>query len=208
MELFPSAHLAGVRPHSSFANLAEQAAAAEAWETDPWAAASILTVEILTPVVVDPCCGTGILARAARSAGYDVRASDLYDWGYADMAARGQDFLTSDLLANWCRDNTVLMNPPFSLATQFVDRALSCGARKVACFQRQAWRESNRRRAWWEVNPPARKWICGDRATCWLFSVPPEDRKGGTPTPHAWYVWERGHRGAEMTGAIWKDMVR
>jgi hypothetical protein len=35
--------------------------------------------------------------------------------------------------------------------------------------------------------------------------VPPEERKGGTDIPHAWYVWERGHKGAELTGAIWKD---
>ncbi len=207
-ELFPSAHLAGVRPHTAFASLAEQAAAAEAWETDAWAAAAILQVEILTRVVVDPCCGTGILSRAAYARGYDVRAADLYDWGYDGISALGEDFLTSKMLEHWCKDNTVLMNPPFSLATRFVDRALACGARKVVCFQRQAWRESGKRRAWWSANPPSRVWLCGDRATCWLFSIPPEDRRGGTPIPHAWYVWERGHHGAEQTGAIYKDMIR
>jgi hypothetical protein len=207
-ELFPSSHLAGVRPHSSFASLAEQAAAAEAWETPAWAAAAIHVVEICSHVVVDPCCGTGILSRAAAARGYDVRAADLYDWGYDCISALGQDFLTSEMVGHWCAGNTVLMNPPFSLATQFVDRALSCGARKVVCFQRQAWRESQTRRAWWEANPPARTWLCGDRATCWLFGIPPEYRKGGTPVPHAWYVWERGHKGVESVGAIWKDMVR
>lgn len=208
LEMFPAAHLAGVRPHSGFTSLAEQASAAEAWETAPWAAAAILQVEILTRVVVDPCCGTGILSRAAFSRGYDVRAADLYDWGYDAVSALGEDFLTSEMVGRWCKDNTVLMNPPFSLATQFVDRALSCGARKVVCFQRQAWRETGIRRAWWSAYPPARVWLCGDRATCWLFSIPPEDRRGGTPIPHAWYVWERGHHGAEQTGAIYKDMIR
>lgn len=208
LEMFPTAHFAGVRPHSRFADLLEQASAAEAWETPVWAAQAILEVEILTEVVVDPCCGTGILSEAARRRGYDVRAADLYDWGYSSASALGEDFLVSSLVAGWCGGNTVLMNPPFSLATQFVDRAMQGGARKVLTFQRQAWRESQTRRAWWESNPPSRVWLCGDRATCWLFGIPPEDRRGGTPIPHAWYVWERHHKGAEMTGTIWKDMIR
>jgi len=97
------------------------------------------------------------------------------------------------------------MNPPFSKACAFVDKARTLGARKVVCFQRQAWRESDTRRAWWEANPPARVWVCGNRATCWLVTVPPEERGSGTPVAHAWYVWERGHRGAELMGAIWKE---
>lgn len=182
MELFPTAHLAGVRPAAQF----------------------------VTRTVVDPCCGTGILSEAARMAGYDVLANDLYDWGYTGGSAIGEDFLSSLMLARWCRDNTVFLNPPFSRATDFVDRALQAGARKVVCFQRQAWRESQTRRAWWDANPPARIWLCGDRATCWLMHLTPEQRAkmSGTATPHAWYVWERGQKGAEMLGTIWKEMAQ
>lgn len=198
--LFPQ--FEGVAPASAFKSLEEQASVAECWETPTWAARAILDVEILTPDVLDPCCGTGILSEAARAAGYHVLASDLYDWGYAEADNVGVDFL------NWkvsLEGGTVLMNPPFSLACRFVDRARDCGARKIVCFQRQAWRESNERRTWWDANPPARVWLCGNRATCWLFTVPPEERKGGTDVPHAWYVWERGHRGAELQNTIWKD---
>lgn len=111
------------------------------------------------------------------------------------------------------------------LACAFVDRALRLGARKVVCFQRFAWRESARRAAWWAANPPARIWLCIDRTTCWRFDVPDTcngtcdsccgaderlERKqrglvngcrkclGNTPSAHAVYVWERGHKGAEM----------
>ena len=197
--LFP--HLDGVSPSPQFRTLEEQAVAAECWETQPWAARAILDVEILTPEVVDPCCGTGILAEAARNAGYRVFASDLYDWGYAGRQGQ-EDFLTRTERLDGV---TVFMNPPFSLATQFVDKARALGARKILSFQRQAWRESDTRRAWWEANPSARTWICGNRATCWLFTVPPEERGSGTPMAHAWYVWERCHKGAELTSAIWKD---
>ena len=195
-------HLDGVSPAPKFRTLEEQAVAAECWETQRWAAQAILEVEILTGNVLDPCCGTGVLSEAARDAGYRVTSTDLFDWGYA-----AADPVPTNFLA-WrtsLEGRTVFMNPPFSLATQFVDRARALGARKIVCFQRQAWRESNERRFWWEANPPARTWVCGNRVTCWLFTVPPEERKGGTDIPHAWYVWEHGHKGAELTGAVWKD---
>ncbi|WP_413207788.1 hypothetical protein [Rhodospirillum sp. A1_3_36] len=194
-------HLEGVEPAPVYRTLEEQAKAAECWETAPWAASAILRVELMTRLVVDPCCGTGILSRAARAVGYEVESWDLHDWGYPGTVV-GIDFLSVE------RDltgYTVFMNPPFSLACAFVDHAFRLGARKVICFQRQAWRESDERRLWWAKNPPARIWVCGDRATCWLFTVPPEDRKNGSPVAHAFYVWERGHKGAELGGAIYKS---
>jgi hypothetical protein len=120
-------------------------------------------------------------------------------------------------------DWTCFMNPPFSLACEFVDRAQALGARKIVCFQRWSWRESQARRQWWRDNAPARIWLCGDRATCWRFDVPERCRgaaeccKGqgrgamkcrqcmaGTPTSHAYYVWERGHKPTEIINVIWK----
>ncbi|WP_425404607.1 hypothetical protein [Hwanghaeella sp.] len=195
-------HLVGAQLKPKFATLEEQARFYECFETDPWAAAAILTVEILTAEVLDPCCGTGILVRAAIRAGYDVAANDVCDWGFPrDTEA---DFLTHyiDLTGK-----TVFMNPPFSKAGAFVDRAFELNARKVVCFQRYAWFESDDRRKWWERNPPARIWLCGDRAACWRFDIAPQDRNGNPNTAHAWFVWERGHKGGPVIGKIWRDMA-
>lgn len=197
--LFPQ--FENIAPSNGYTTLKEQAVAAECWETPPWAPRAILDVEIMTRGVVDPCCGTGVLSEAAIAAGYEVYSTDLHDWGYAHADERSLDFLgrTSRL-----DDATVFMNPPFSLACEFVDHAMALGARKIVCYQRQNWRESNERREWWDNTPPARVWVCGNRATCWLFTIPPEERKGGTAQAFAWYVWERGHKGAEIGGAVWK----
>ena len=102
-------------------------------------------------------------------------------------------------------NRTVIMNPPFSLAEDFVLKAQALGARKIICFQRQAWRESATRREFWEQNSPARVWVCGARATCWRFDLLGTEKaeKGGSPTSNAWYVWEKGHKGAEVTSAIY-----
>ncbi|NVJ90854.1 MAG: hypothetical protein HWE34_04310 [Methylocystaceae bacterium] len=187
--------------HHDFKSLEEQAEIAEAWETAPWAVRSILRVELLTPSVVDPCCGTGIITDILRKSGYSVHSQDLYDWGFEGADKVGSNWLIEDMDLT---GRTVMMNPPFSLACKFVDKAFALGARKVLCFQRQAWRESQERRMWWEKRPPARIWLCGDRANTWLFTLPPDQRKNPRMMPCAWYVWEEGHRGIEASNTIWK----
>lgn len=198
--LFP--HLENAVLANGYTSFEQMAEAAEAWETAPWAAKAILQVELLTPHVVDPCSGRGVLTRALRKAEYQTHAQDLYDWGYEGCDEVGTNWLDED---SDLTGQTVFMNPPFSLACQFVNKAFELNARKTVCFQRQAWRESQERRAFWEKYPPARVWVCGNRAETWLFSIPPEERKGGRNMPSAWYVWENDHKGAEVTSAIWKD---
>ena len=173
---------------------------AEAYETPRWAVEAILDREILTDTVIDPCVGKGILAEIACFRGYTVQCMDKHDWGYP---ARIGNFIADAELH--VRDNAVLMNPPFSLAEDFVVRALVRGARKVVCFQRFAWWESAGRRGFWEKHPPNRVYICGNRASCWRFDIPEDQRKSGTTTAHAWFVWERGHPPGTVLGHIYKD---
>ncbi len=178
----------------------------EHWETPQWAAEAILDKEILTQFVSDPCCGTGILSEVAEDKGYTVTATDIHDWGYPKMMKTWDFMDTTNFMT--AADFSVIMNPPFSLAQDFVDRSLQLGARKIVCFQRFAWYEGSydrgkKRGLWWEQNRPARIWICGDRADCWRHDIPVKDRNTSTPTAHAWFVWERGHGGTQM-GHIYK----
>jgi len=176
---------------------------AEYVQTDPWAIDSILRSEILTRVVVDPCCGDGRMAEAARAAGYEIIGSDLYNWGYGDT---GLDFLKDPYLyLDEVQGGTVFMNPPFSLACDFVDRARHLGARKIICFQRTVWRESEARREWWMKNPPVRIYQCGQRAVCWYGTIPVAERKGSAHQPHSWFVWEEGQPAGTLLGSIWRD---
>lgn len=175
---------------------------AEYLQTDQWAIEQILRSEILTRVVVDPCCGDGRMAEAAKRAGYKVYAFDLYDWGYGQT---GVDFFLGGSAVNpKVFDGTVFMNPPFSKGCEFVDRARALGARKIVCFQRSVWRESESRREWWAANPPNRVYQCGNRADCWYGTIPMENRKGGAYQPHSWFVWERGQPAGTLQSAIWK----
>jgi hypothetical protein len=184
----------------------------EAFETPRWAIEALLDVELTTRFIVDPCAGTGIIPAVVelKTGIQAILAHDIVPWKYRTPEAmkwKGPigplDFLKDPMPS--LVGATVIMNPPFSKACEFVDRARNLGARKIMCFQRQAWRESMGRRAWWAANPPARVWVCGARASCWHFDLLGTEKaaKSGTPTSYAWYVYEAGHKGAEVTSAIY-----
>lgn len=183
----------------------------EHFETPEWAAKAILKREILTRNVVDPCTGTGILAEIAKDAGCDVLAYDIHPWPAYRAKTRHMDFMKMPS-GEWVNlhfktpgDFTVFMNPPFSKAVDFVEKAMELKARKIVCFQRFAWWESKTRRDFWIQNPPARIYICGDRATSWRHDIPADQRNGSSQTAHAWFVWERGHPPGTLLGHIWRE---
>lgn len=180
-------------------DLKELSVKLEHYATPQWAIDAILQKEVLTEMVIDPCAGTGVLTLAARKAGYTCLAYDIHDWGNIPMTIL--DWLDPPddaFLPDLVRNNTVLMNPPFSKAEEFVRQALKLGARKIVCFQRFSWLESQRRKNFWDEFPPSRVYLCGDRATCWrhdLLDAGGDGMSNGTTTAHAWFVWERGQIG-------------
>lgn len=180
----------------------------EAWGTDPWAVTRLFEVELFTQAILEPGAGLGNIAQEATRRGYGVVAWDIFPWGFP--LARVGDFLKStraDLPLGWRAGRiefSVVCNPPFSKTAAFVAHALALGARKVAAFQKMEFAGSLARRPWLASNPPSRIWLCGTRATCWRFDVPPEKRNGSTPTQHACFVWERGHAPAPPLRNIWE----
>lgn len=174
----------------------------EAYETEQWPIRAILKCEILTTNVIDPCCGFDAIARTVEKYGHSVKRIDIHKW------AEINGLIVKDYLSHFedLSEKTVIMNPPFSLACQFVDHSRMMNARKIICFQRYAWREGTfkNRGKWWEENPPCRIWLCGDRAQCKRFDLRHE-QMAKPPTAHAWFVWERDHRGAEITRALFND---
>lgn len=175
----------------------------EHFETPEWSARAILRKEIMTHRVFDPCCGAGVLSKVAEDFGYKVASYDIHDWGYQGTIV--DDFLKLSGISFGGDEFTVFMNPPFSLATQFVEKSFELGARKVVMFQRFAFWESKGRREFWEKYPPNRIYICSDRADCWRHDIPKEERGSSSPTAHAWFVFEPGHPTGTLLGHISKE---
>jgi len=157
-----------------------------------WCARRLFEVEPFTGLVWDPACGLCTIPKAAREAGLSSYASDIAEEG---EGAR-QDFLTAGPPA---APFSVVTNPPFKLAREFVERALILNATKVAILFPVA--RLNAASRWLVPLPLARVLLLTPRP-----SMPPgeailrgEKPQGGR-MDFAWLVFAQGHDG-------WPQMV-
>lgn len=67
----------------------------------------------------DPACGCGNISKVLIKHGYRVYSSDLYDRGFGED---GIDFLQTTKVPDTC--STIITNPPYSLADEFVKHAM------------------------------------------------------------------------------------
>jgi predicted RNA methylase len=92
---------------------------------------------LVCSTVLDPCCGLGVISEMLREVGAgEITSVDLNDWGYGET---GIDFLTYQPKHKF---DYVVMNPPFKLTTEFVDKALDVTTRGVVMFNRLTTLES------------------------------------------------------------------
>lgn len=113
--------------------------------------------------VFDPCAGEGAILDVAAKVGGKTRRHATkgleLDPGRAAVAAsRGHNVRRQDALATspWevPAEGIVLTNPPYGLAMEFVQRALS-ECPKVAMLLRLPWLASEKRSRWLRKNTPA-----------------------------------------------------
>lgn len=157
------------------------------YATEPRAVELLCDIERFAPAIWEPACGEGHISKVLRSRGYAVRESDLID----RIGNPTLDFLSPDNTAKW--DGDIITNPPYSKATEFVEKSLSLvkpGA-KVAMFLKLTFLESKSRRELFRKSPPRRVWVSSSRLHCLPDGKPCTARL----VAYAWFVWERGFRG-------------
>jgi hypothetical protein len=166
------------------------------YQDQPEATEALLRVERFSGLSWDPACGIGTIPKTFAAAGLKCWGSDIVDRGYAE--ATRQDFLNPDdapgstgYFAN------IVSNPPFNLARQFVDKALSIATHKVAMLLPLTFLEGAER-ARWRINTP----LARIRTFSWRISMPPGEllqagkvRPTGGKKAFAWFIWDHTHQG-------------
>jgi len=111
-------HSCQVRRHK----LAERGV--DCYSTPSVAVEALLRVEKLPRRLWEPACGRGAIVNVLRTAGHDVVATDLVNYGepITPPGYYGVDFLLERKLPRGCK--AIVTNPPFRLAEEFVAHAL------------------------------------------------------------------------------------
>lgn len=167
------------------------------YETPPEATRALLGAESLPHRIWEPACGRGAIVKVLRDAGHEVIAGDLVDWG-CPLSTKGVDFLMEHR-APFDLD-TIVTNPPYKLATEFVTHALDLCPR-VIMLLRLAFLESERRRPILDTGHLARVHVFRNRLPM-MHRDGWEGPRATSSMPFAWYVWDRNHSGPTAINRI------
>lgn len=164
--------------------------------TPPWATRALVQCVLNkhfhydpSLVIHEPACGEGHMAAVLREYFACVHASDIFPYGYGDVADYLDDGETP--FAHW-----VITNPPFNKAAEFLRRALSHPVSKagigVAFLVRTSWLEGGTRyREIFEPYPPAIIAQFAERVPMYKGRWEPG---GKTATSYCWVIWKVGSR--------------
>jgi hypothetical protein len=163
---------------------------AEYYREPEWAVRGLLDVQTFTSPSWDPACGSGTIPRVFAGAGITCFGTDLINRGCSYFNGE-HDFLKGaapgGVPDTW---QSIVTNPPFSLAEEFLKQALAMAQHKVALLLRLSWMEGQKRRWVWNETPLAAIHPFASRV-----SMPPANvdvkAKGGA-VAFAWFVWDLG----------------
>ena len=164
----------------------EERANNDFYATPPEEVKNILQYEKLYGTILDNSCGKGHLIEPVKEEypNNEVIATDLIDRGYGEG---GLNFLSPDY--PYTDVDTIIMNPPYGLITEFVTKSLKIADKKVLLFAQLQFLESQKRyKHIFSNNQPERIYIYVDRIACakdgnW-------DNAGSSSMTYSWIVWD------------------
>jgi hypothetical protein len=166
------------------------------YETPDVAVEALLRVEKIRQLIWEPAAGKGAIVHVLRNHGHRVIASDINDYGVGFPG--GIDFLMERRAPDGV--DTILTNPPYKLANEFVARALKL-APLVIMLLRLAFLESERRCHILEDCGLARVHVFRKRLPM-MHRSNWQGPKANSGMAFAWFVWIRNY-----TGPIFIDRI-
>ena len=155
------------------------------YPTPPEATEALLQHETFDDKVWEPACGDGAISEHLKLHDYTVVSSDLNHYGYGDC---GIDFL----MERKRFADSIVTNPPFKLANQFISHAIDIGVKRHAWLLRLAFLEGKaRHEQLFSKHPPRAIYVFSRRLTMWRGDE--EARPVDGTTAYAWFVWHEGY---------------
>lgn len=110
---------------------------ADLYETPPEATRALIRNVPLPPFIWEPAAGRGAISRELKAEGFYVACTDLVSYHGADAGIRGGvDFLMERQAPSMV--SSIVTNPPYKLADQFVRHGISLGLEVVVLLRLMA----------------------------------------------------------------------
>jgi hypothetical protein len=154
---------------------------------------AFLKENILKGNVLEPACGDGNISKTLEETGLDINitSTDLIDRGYGQGNI---DFITHDYGKKF---DTVITNPPFSLAKEFIEKGLEVSEKYVIMLCKIQLLEGVKRKDMFLNTPLKYVYVHTTRQATWKEGKPldPKGRKWATTMCLAWFVWDKEYKG-------------
>ena len=166
---------------------------ADFYPTPPTATEALLKHEKFEGSIWEPACGKGDISEVLIKAGYEVRSTDINDYGYG---VSGIDFLNDNSCFStpFSASDNIITNPPFEIALEFVLQSKQYSQHKIAMFLKTAFLEGGKRYEMFQDKKYPLKCIYqfSKRVN---FGIHAGTHKNGGMIPFAWFVWDRFYEG-------------
>lgn len=155
-------------------------------------------VDLFNDTILEPAAGEGHIVKVLKEhyPHNEITANDLIkrDSRFGIDVNGNIDFLTYNPNRKF---DTIITNPPFSLAQQFIEKALTLANHYVIIFAKIQLLEGNDRRKMFDKTPPKYVYVFSKRVNP-LRNGEERDENGkpwASTMCFAWFVWEIGHTG-------------
>lgn len=162
------------------------------YATSPLAVKMLLEKEPFSENIWECASGGDHIVKVLKENGHTVWATDIIDrTGHTEIL----DFLKSDVKY----DGDIITNPPYSLAQQFVEKAIDSvtDGHKVAMYLRLQFLEGKKRQKLFKQRNLKTVYVAAGRMGCGAngkFYDQEREWEGGS-VAFAWFVWEKGYEG-------------
>lgn len=152
------------------------------YPTPGWVIDSILDRVTFDGPVWEPACGNGAISKKLISRGYDVRSTDLYDYGYG--------FPDNDFLQMQEPWDNIITNPPFNISTKFALHGLNVVRHKLVLFNKLTFFEGKERKVKLFSQKKLEKVFVFSERVNFL-----KDEATGGMLSFAWFVFDKNYSG-------------
>ena len=168
--------------HLSIVGFGRNRAVADFYPTPFFATDEIVKREPIEGIIWEPACGDGAIAKFfPKCIATDIRT----DLGYG---TGGIDFLLENR-----KVDTIITNPPYSLAQKFVEHSLECADKKVIMLLKLVFLESVSRETLFAKKMLRTVYVFRRRLKIYANGIL---GKNSGLIAYAWFVWDKSYQGS------------